>query len=1416
MTLRIDIAAPATITVLPDGQSSLESLPPGAISLTDPIADTIAVTISAANAGAAFSASSASGATISTDGSIITIIGLQAQVNAALASLTVADPANDTITITAIDTAELLTSTEIAVNAAATGLASAAPGFAAPPASITLSPYSLTTISGLILGDPEATALAAAGIGITETLAITLSVASGFLFLPSLSSLGGIQATGNGTNEILLTFTADQLPAVNALLANLAYAAPAAISGLAYAMRNVSGPLGGASTSGNIVLDIAGTQGGTSAITAGTDTAYLGPATIAGPLIVSGVTSDIGGMQVTAGATIHPGAALELPYNTLALGGTSYDFGTLGAAVLNESGGLLIAGAAVIGGLLSLGPGGVIDLAGTLITANQATNVDQPGLSLSTGAILTGSGTLVAGNFSEAGVISGPGTILTGPGDTLVLDAASITATTLDIAPGGLLFLGPVDPLYGIFNPTPLTVASNVTLDFLDNAGAVPITGDYADSFGQSGGAIVIESPDVFAGTIIGFAPGDRLIFPAISGLSLLSITSDSFVVAGTSINGTATETVSYLIDAAYPSGTQLYTSTDAQGDSEVELRDAATDVFINGVTAYADVIFADPGIPQAIPGLDLLVRSWTSQTLTVTVSVGNGLLADGRLPQAASLTITAASPTALNATLASLAYTANTGATADTLTIASATGLLAGLLEYTPISLSTASGTVSGFGDAGQTAWFAGDSLAPITQAADPGAILVTGTADFADLLAGTSRGINALQVDSGGLAIFDDAAQVNIGDVTIGDTNGPGQLDVLTSQFFIGNITIGGPAAGGPGAGSGAIIDGDATIAGTLLVGTSAAASLDLAGTLGAAIVSIGAAGTLTATGAADGGFEQIADSGTINLFGQSSFTDTNLAETGALNLGGTSELNLQSGTLQSGMLNIGPDAVLTASGVFAQPGGLLVLAGTLVNQQPLTASGVIALAGGTLIAPVITLAGTLLGGGIVEASGSLGILDASGEITASGALTLGDDVTLAGGAAITISTSAALDIVHALSGGTIDFAGGSAELTINDLAAVTAAVTNMLDHDAIDLIGIAPSLVSFANGSISTAIGGFSLGVAPSQPALQIGSDGYGGTLLTLGGDMPCFCAGTRLLTPTGYRAVEFFSPGDPVITIGGIARAVRWIGRRTLDLSSEPRAHPVFFSAGALGPGIPARPVRLSPLHAVFIDDVLVPALHLVNGATITQEPQPAATYYHLELDRHDVILADGMPAETYLDTGNRGALYFEQGKRGTARTPCAKLITTGRQLAAIRRKLHNIALAAGFAPTYAFSLRGAAAHTAILPRISKKSGRRLARFRLPPNAAALRLAASSAAPADTNPESEDRRRLGICLRDAGGAALGRGWLPRAPADDGIWMGASAELLLPPGLAALTLDLAAVVQSWRPPPGGQPIDLQSPRP
>jgi hypothetical protein len=300
------------------------------------------------------------------------------------------------------------------------------------------------------------------------------------------------------------------------------------------------------------------------------------------------------------------------------------------------------------------------------------------------------------------------------------------------------------------------------------------------------------------------------------------------------------------------------------------------------------------------------------------------------------------------------------------------------------------------------------------------------------------------------------------------------------------------------------------------------------------------------------------------------------------------------------------------------------------------------------------------------------------------------------------------------------------------------------------------------------------------------------------------MPCFSRGTRLLTPSGYRPVEYFAPGDLVITAGGSTCPVRWIGRRTLDLAAAAPGQPVIFAAGSLSPGVPARPVKLSPLHAVFFDGVLVPAVHLVNDATIRQQSAGAVTYFHIELDRHDIVLAEAMPVETFLDNGNRGLLYEEKGVRIGCRTPCARLTTAGPALAKIRRRLHAIALAAGYRLTYEAGLRGIAVGTALLPRITRRGPLRIARFTLPPRAETLSLVARRAAPADTDPDSEDRRQLGICLAGcSAGAAFESGWLPRGAGDAGHWMPGSAKLSLRPGLRTMTLDVAAIVQSWRPP-------------
>jgi hypothetical protein len=189
--------------------------------------------------------------------------------------------------------------------------------------------------------------------------------------------------------------------------------------------------------------------------------------------------------------------------------------------------------------------------------------------------------------------------------------------------------------------------------------------------------------------------------------------------------------------------------------------------------------------------------------------------------------------------------------------------------------------------------------------------------------------------------------------------------------------------------------------------------------------------------------------------------------------------------------------------------------------------------------------------------------------------------------------------------------------------------------------------------------------------------------------------CFAAGTRIRTPAGDVAVEALAEGDMVCVAGADeALPVRWIGRRRIDCLGHARPElvwPVRVAAGAFGEAMPARDLFLSPDHAVFVDGMLVPIKYLIDGIGITQERRESVTYYHVELSRHAVILADGLPAESYLDTGDRvrfdnaGLLVsLHRAAPHDAELPsrvweakgCAPLVVTGPAIAAIPARLRE--------------------------------------------------------------------------------------------------------------------------------------------
>jgi hypothetical protein len=179
--------------------------------------------------------------------------------------------------------------------------------------------------------------------------------------------------------------------------------------------------------------------------------------------------------------------------------------------------------------------------------------------------------------------------------------------------------------------------------------------------------------------------------------------------------------------------------------------------------------------------------------------------------------------------------------------------------------------------------------------------------------------------------------------------------------------------------------------------------------------------------------------------------------------------------------------------------------------------------------------------------------------------------------------------------------------------------------------------------------------------------------------------CFVAGTNIMTPEGDRPVEALRVGDAVVTASGGFQTIVWIGRRRVDLDRHPRPdaiQPVRIAADAFAPAVPRRDLYLSPGHRIFVADVLIPASALINGTSVTRVTWRSVDYYHVELERHDVMLAENLPAESYADCGHRRD--FEGGQAPTTLHPmfayacleadCAPTIVHGPILDDIRRHL----------------------------------------------------------------------------------------------------------------------------------------------
>jgi len=229
----------------------------------------------------------------------------------------------------------------------------------------------------------------------------------------------------------------------------------------------------------------------------------------------------------------------------------------------------------------------------------------------------------------------------------------------------------------------------------------------------------------------------------------------------------------------------------------------------------------------------------------------------------------------------------------------------------------------------------------------------------------------------------------------------------------------------------------------------------------------------------------------------------------------------------------------------------------------------------------------------------------------------------------------------------------------------------------------------------------------GLSPSNFLVQVAN---GSTTLSYGtGEheiVACYCPGTLIETQHGAQAIEKLAIGDEVVTASGALRPIKWIGRRSYAgrfILGRKDVLPVCIRKSALDANVPARDLWISPHHAMFLDGLLIEARHLVNGVSIVQAEQvEEVEYFHIELDTHDVIVADGALSETFVDDDSRGMFHnaheFASLYPDALKLPAryyAPRLGEGFEVEAVRQR---IALRAGLAssrePTRLGELRGA--------------------------------------------------------------------------------------------------------------------------
>ncbi len=541
------------------------------------------------------------------------------------------------------------------------------------------------------------------------------------------------------------------------------------------------------------------------------------------------------------------------------------------------------------------------------------------------------------------------------------------------------------------------------------------------------------------------------------------------------------------------------------------------------------------------------------------------------------------------------------------------------------------------------------------------------------------------------------------------------------------------------------------------------------------------------------------------------------TNFAANRALST--TGAITISSGTitiLTNGITEAGASVrSLNAGTTLTMSGGTITMNNGI--QHTVSAGTGIVFSGG----------GTINGKGIVsgDISGSGGTIAS----TLSGG-TMSVTKNVAGSNSFSISSGATLALTTATSVGssTFAFGGGTGTLAFGAGSAFTLSNVGVSGVTKGAGAGTQTTVIDFAQDITSAKFDNttdvLTVTLSSGTVTFQLNdlsgafANWDAGTDTVFITDTVCYAAGTRIATDRGDVAVEDLRAGDMVITVDGAARSaqpVKWVGIRHVNLANHPSLEevaPVRIARHAFGANVPSRDLIVSPPHAIHIDGKLIPAKLLVNDMTITRAYDLAdVTYYHVELDHHAVILAENLPAESYLDTGNRSffrnsavttigatTYHVDDASQIWEDNACAPLAVAPRDVRPHWDMLAERAKDMGFAAPVHQTTTDADLHVMVDGRRIEATEviGRTHRFILPRSARDVRLASRSTAPSRLDGWRDDQRALGVAVRgitainSQGGAsfpadhpALTAGWHTVETQGASMWRWTNGDAVLP---------------------------------